>query len=84
MVPKRLACDIALAISDWLRISFMQWVSAEMLSLMGIKDLGLWRAHAVTSFKGILDLVVKSSLKTNSPIPPWAAEQVRESWNVGE
>jgi hypothetical protein len=28
-VPKRLACDIALYISDWLRISFAVFLSSE-------------------------------------------------------
>jgi hypothetical protein len=27
-------------------------------------------------------MAVKTSLKTNSPIPPWAAAQVIEAWNV--
>jgi|HubBroStandDraft_2_1064218.scaffolds.fasta_scaffold195704_3 hypothetical protein len=26
--------------------------------------------------------VVKSGIKTNSPIPPWAEDQVVEAWNV--
>jgi hypothetical protein len=82
MVPKRLACDIALYISDWLRISFMIFLSSESRTLMGIKDTGQWKAHAIAAFKGILDLTVKNSLKTNSPIPPWAAKEVMESWNV--
>jgi hypothetical protein len=28
-------------------------------------------------------LTVRNSLKTQSPIPEWAAEKVKESWNVG-
>jgi hypothetical protein len=28
------------------------------------------------------ELVVQSSLKTKRPIPDWAAEKVKESWNV--
>jgi hypothetical protein len=49
-----------------------QWVS----------DTNKWKAHAITAFKSILHLTVRNSLKTNSPIPPWAAEKVKESWNV--
>ena len=49
---------------------------------MGIKDVGEWKTYAIERFKGILDLTVKSSLQTRSPIPDWAAEKVREAWNV--
>jgi hypothetical protein len=49
---------------------------------MGIKDVGEWKTYAIERFKGILDLTVKSSLQTRSPISDWAAEKVREAWNV--
>ena len=81
-VPLRIACDVALYISDWLRIAFVQFLSSESQALMGIRDTGEWKHYAMTRFKGILDLVVRNSLQTNSPIPPRAAEKVRESWNV--
>jgi hypothetical protein len=83
-VPKKLACDVALYISDSLRISFMIFLSSESRTLMGIKDTGQWKAHAISAFKSILHLTVRNSLKTNSPIPDWAAEKVKESWNVPE
>jgi hypothetical protein len=35
-------------------------------------------------FVGILHLTVRNSLATRSPIPEWAAEKVKESWNVQE
>jgi hypothetical protein len=79
---KKLACDVALYISDWLRIAFVQFRSSESRSLMGIRDVGQWKYYAMERFKGILDLTVINSLKTRSPIPDWAAEKVRESWNV--
>ena len=53
-------------------------------ALMGIRDVGEWKHYAFERFKGILDLTVKNSLKTNSPIPHWAAVRIRESWNVPE
>jgi transcriptional regulator with XRE-family HTH domain len=81
-IPKRLAEEISLHISEWLRISFAQFLSSEARSLMGIKDVGEWKAYAIERFKGILDLTVKSSLQTRSPIPDWAAEKVKEAWNV--
>src|SRR5258707_11135428 len=81
-VPKKLAEEISLFISEWLRIAFTQFLSSESQTLMGIKELGEWKAYAVERFKGILDLTVKSSLQTKSPIPDWAAAKVKEAWNV--
>jgi hypothetical protein len=81
-VPKRQAEDISLHIAEWLRIAFAQFLSSESRSLMGIKDLGEFKLYAIERFKGILHMAVKTSLKTNSPIPPWAAAKVIEAWNV--
>jgi hypothetical protein len=82
MVPKRVACDIIVAVSDWLRISFMIFLSSEGMALQGIHDFGAWKHYALQRFVGILHMTVRNSLKTNSPIPDWAATKVRESWNV--
>jgi hypothetical protein len=49
---------------------------------MGIRDIGEFKSYAIERFRGILDLTVKSSLSTRSPIPKWAADKVREAWNV--
>jgi hypothetical protein len=81
-VPKKLAEQISLHISEWIHIAFAQFLSSEARSLMGIKDVGEWKAHAIERFKGILDLTVKSSLSTRSPIPDWAASKINEAWNV--
>jgi hypothetical protein len=81
-VPKKLACDVALAIADWLRIAFAQFLSSEVRMLMGFKDVGEFKAYAFSRFVSILHLTVRNSLQTNSPIPDWAAEKVKESWNV--
>ena len=81
-VPKRLASDVALYISDWLRISFMIFLSSESRTLMGIKDIGEFKNHAVQAFKSILYLTVRNSLKTQSPIPDWGLQKIKESWNV--
>jgi hypothetical protein len=81
-VPKKLAESISLNISEWLRIAFAQFLSSEARSLMGIRDIGEWKAYAIGRLKGILDLTVKSSLQTRSPIPAWAAEKVKEAWNI--
>jgi hypothetical protein len=83
-VPKKLACDVALAISDWVRIAFMVFLSSEGQALMGIRDFGEWKAYAAQRFVGILHMTVRNSLSTRSPIPDWAAEKVKESWNVQE
>lgn len=81
-VPKKQAEAISLYIADWLRIAFAQFLSSETRSLMGIKDQGEFRFYAIDRFKGILHAAVKTSLKTNSPIPDWAAAKVVESWNI--
>jgi hypothetical protein len=81
-VPKKLAEQISLYISEWLRIAFAQFLSSDAGSLMAIQDIAEWKSYSIERFKGILDLTVKSSLQTQSPIPDWAAEKVREAWNV--
>jgi hypothetical protein len=81
-VPLRQASDVALFISDWFRVSFMVFLSSECRTLMGFQSVGEWKSHAIQAFKSILHLTVRNSLKTQSPIPAWAAEKVKESWNV--
>jgi hypothetical protein len=81
-VPSKLACDVALAISDWLRVAFAQFLSSECRMLMAFKDVGEFKAYAFSRFVSILHMTVRNSLKTQSPIPDWAALKVRESWNV--
>jgi hypothetical protein len=81
-VPKKLACDVALVIADWLRISFALFLSSEARPLMGIRDVGEFKHYAIERFRSILHLTVHNSLSTNSPIPDWAAQKVKESWNV--
>jgi hypothetical protein len=81
-VPKKLAEELSLYVAEWLRIAFTQFLSSEASTLMGIKELGEWKAYAVERFKGILELTVKGSLQTKSPIPDWAAAKIKEAWNV--
>jgi hypothetical protein len=80
-VPKMLVENAARQISEWLRLGFTQFLSSESERLMGINDLGEFKAHCIDRFKGLLHTTVKASLKTN-PIPNWAAEKVVEAWNV--
>jgi hypothetical protein len=81
-IPMRQIEDISPQIATWLRVAFEQFLGSETRSLMGIKDLGEFKLYAVERFRGILHTVVKSSIKTDSPIPPWAATQVMEGWNL--
>jgi hypothetical protein len=48
---------------------------------MGIKNPDEWQAYAFDRFRGIIDLTLKNSLQTRSPIPGWAADKVREAWS---
>src|SRR5262245_35348807 len=82
MVPKRLASGVALAIADWLRISFALFLSSETLPLMGLKNSGEFKLYAFQRFKSILHMTVRNSLRTQSPIPSWAASKIAESWNI--
>jgi hypothetical protein len=83
-IPSRQAEETITAASEWLRIAIAQFLSSETSALMGIKDGGEFRAYFVTRFKGILDLTVRNSLSTQSPIPDWASKRIKEAWNVQE
>ena len=69
-------------VAEWLRIAFAQFLSSESRSLMGIRDLGEFELYAIDRFRGIVFAAVKTSRKTNSPIPTWAEAKVIEAWNV--
>jgi hypothetical protein len=79
-IPKKLAEDLSLFIAEWLRIALAQFLSSEASTLMGIKVLDEWKAYAAQRFRGILEMTVKASLKTHSPIPNWAAAKVVQPW----
>jgi hypothetical protein len=51
--------------AEWMRIAFMQFLSAEGKGAMGIKDFGEWKHYAFERFKCILDLVVKNAANRN-------------------
>jgi len=65
-----------------MRIAFTTFLSSEVHSLMRIRDVGEWKYYAFERFKGILDLTVKDSIKTRSPVPDWASAKIRNAWNV--
>ena len=81
-IPLRQAEETATAIAEWLRIAFAQFLSSETQALMGIREIGEYKAYAFERFKGIIDLTVRNSLKTNSPIPDWAIQRIKTAWNV--
>jgi nitroreductase len=83
-IRQKQAEAINLHIAEWLRIAFAQFLSAESRSLMGIKDLAEFRLYAVDRLRGIVYAAVKTSRKTNSPIPVWAAEKVIGAWSASE
>jgi hypothetical protein len=81
-VPLKVAEDTITAASEWMRVSVMQFLSSESVPLMGLKDIGEFKAYFVDRFKGILDLTVKNSLKTQSPVPEWASRRIKTAWNI--
>ena len=80
-VPKREVETVSRQISEWLRLGFAQFLSSESERLMGINDLGGFKAHCIDRFKSLLHTTVKRELKTN-PIPGWAVEKIFEAWNI--
>jgi hypothetical protein len=82
LIPQKQVEAASWYIAEWLRIAFAQFLSSESRSLMGIKDPAEFRLYAIDRFRGIVFAAVKTSRKTNSPIPTWAAAQVVEAWNI--
>jgi hypothetical protein len=75
--------DILLQIATWLRMAFTQFLGSESPALMAKTDSGEFKFSAIESFRGILHATVKASLRSDpQPIPPWAAANVIEAWNV--
>jgi hypothetical protein len=60
----------------------MQFLLYESPASMAKTDLGEFKAHCIDRFKSLLHMTVKGSLRSDPPIPPWAAAQVIEAWNV--
>jgi hypothetical protein len=81
-VPLRVAQGAVTASSEWIRIAFMQFLSSEARALMGIHDVGEWKAYAIERFKGVMHFTVKNAEKTNSAIPDWAVMRIKAAWNV--
>ncbi len=82
-VPLTQIEDVARQISEWLRVAFERFLAAESPALVQTEDLGTFKAHAIESFRGILHREVKTALMTNPTIlPTWAADRVREAWNI--
>jgi hypothetical protein len=74
--------SISLYLAEWFRIAFAQFLSSESRSLMGIMDPAEFRLYAIDRFRGIIFAAVKTSRKTNSPIPTWAETMVVEAWTA--
>jgi hypothetical protein len=81
-IPLKVAEQTATSIAEWLRIAFLQFLSSETTSLIGINDVGEFKTYAIERFKGIVDLTVRSADKTASPVPDWAKERIKIAWNV--
>jgi hypothetical protein len=82
LIPKKQVEAVALHVAEWLRIAFAQFLSSESRSLMGINDTAEFGLYAIDRFRGIIFAAVKTSRKTNSPIPTWAESKVIEAWNI--
>jgi hypothetical protein len=56
--------------------------AAAALQRLEETDIGEFKFLAIERFRGILHRTVKTSLRTNAPIPTWAADKVVEAWNI--
>ncbi len=81
-IPLRQIENVALQISIWMRSALEQFLSSESPGLMAITDQGEFKFLAIEQFRGILHATVKVSIRTNPPIPEWAAAKVIEAWNI--
>jgi hypothetical protein len=81
-LPLRQVSDVALQIGSWFAGSFAQFLSIESPGLMTIADLGEFKFAAIEAFRGILHRTVEGSLRSDPPIPDWAAAKVIEAWNI--
>jgi hypothetical protein len=82
LIPKKQVEAVALHVAESLRIAFAQFLSSESRSLMGIKDPAEFGLYAVERSRGIVYAAVKTSRKTNSPVPSWAEDQVHVAWEA--
>ena len=83
-MPKKQVESVSLYLAEWLRIAFALFLSSESRSLMGIKDPAEFRFYAIDRFRGIIFAAVKTSRKTNSPIPAWSEAMVIEALDISE
>jgi hypothetical protein len=49
---------------------------------MALKDGGEFRAYFIERLHGVLTLTVKNADKTNSAVPDWAKQRIKQAWNV--
>jgi hypothetical protein len=82
-VSVREARNAVLYAGEWMRIAIAQFLSAEVTSLVAIKDPGEFKAYFFSRFKGVLDLTIKGADRTCSPLPSWAKESLgKESGRI--
>src|SRR5215510_8848383 len=61
---------------------FFFFFGSETVPLMGLRSPGEFKHYAFERFRSILHMPVRNSLKAQCPITDWAAEKIKESWNV--
>jgi hypothetical protein len=50
-IPLKVGQEAVLAAAEWMRIAFMQFLSAEGIALMGIDNFGDEKAYAIERFR---------------------------------
>jgi hypothetical protein len=85
MIPLKTAQDAVTFVSEWLRISLSTFLSAEGLTLAaGFPTIGELKVYFIERFKGVMIFTLKNADRTMSPVPDWAKQVIRESWNCQE
>ena|ERR1700741_114696 len=81
-IPLKMAQAAVLYAGEWMRIAITQFLSAEITSLVAIKDPNEFKAYFFSRFKGVLDLTIKGADKTRSAVPAWAKESLELAWHL--
>ena len=83
-VPLKIAEQTVFSAAEWMRISFMVFLSSEGQALMGIHNFGEWKCYAIERFRGILHLTVRNADKLVQQFRTGKRKGSREAWNVSE
>ena len=74
--------NYVLYVTEWMRVSFTTFFSSEGTAILGLTTVPELKSYVYERFHGVLQLVIKSADRTNSPIPDWAKSAIETGWNI--